>query len=475
MAEPLTGQDATTRPHRPETTSVSYPEAGGPPGLGLTSEKRLVVIGIPALGPRRARAVAGFAVAAIIAAPVLAACGSSGSNSSSSSSSSASGSSQYSPASLSLSPAEQATILKKAFLTDSITASSIDPVILQGLDEAGRNYTAAQVATAWACQSQATCKIGNGSQTLAYLDGSGGNLWREITRAAITLEAEDYPNIGTVMYLNAAGSLQTMQADLKTLIARRVTGIVTYDDFGAAMTAAFQEAKAAGIPIVAFGGTPGPQAVNAVVSQVQSSFCNDGVQMAQTTDTMLGGHGNVAFFTGTPGNPQGAGWESCAQSWFAKNAPGIAVVDKSNTGWSNSGTVSATSALIATGKTIDAILYDYANQTVNIVQTYQHAKVKVPDQVTWTSDNQLLQMWEQDQTSSAPWKLAYSSSINFEGNIALAALMDHLAGKSVASTLTFPLPFVQAQAGEYDASQPADAPGPTLMPDSLLTKLLGGA
>ena len=49
-----------------------------------------------------------------------------------------------------------------------------------------------------------------------YLDGSGGNLWREITRAAITLEAEDYPNIGTVMYLNAAGSLQTMQADLKT-------------------------------------------------------------------------------------------------------------------------------------------------------------------------------------------------------------------------------------------------------------------
>ena len=96
----------------------------------------------------------------------------------------------------------------------------------------------------------------------------------------------------------------------------------------------------------------------------------------------------------------------------------------------------------------------------------------MPDQVTWTSDNQLLQLWQQDQKSSNPWKLADSSSINFEGNIALAALMDHLAGKSVPSTLTFPLPFAQAQMGDYNASQPADGPGPTLMPDALLSKLL---
>jgi ribose transport system substrate-binding protein len=428
-------------------------------------------------GPRR-RAVAGLAVAAILTAPILSACGSSGGGSSAGSSSSAgttSSGGKYNPAPLNLTSAQQSSILQKAFLTDSISPSSISPVILQGLEEAGRTYTAAQVSKAWACQSQATCKIGNGTQTIAYLDGSGGNLWREITRAAITLEAEDYPNVGTVMYLNAAGSLQTMQADLKTLIARRVTGIVTYDDFGAAMTASFAQAKAAGIPIAAFGGTPGPSADSTLVTQVQSSFCSDGVQMAETTAKMLNNKGNVAFFTGTPGNPQGAGWESCAASWFTKNAPGVKVVDKSNTGWSNSGTVSATSALIATGKKIDAVLYDYANQTVNIVQTYQHAKQPVPDQVTWTTDNQLLQLWQQDQKSSGAWKLADSSSINFEGNIALAAVMDHLAGKSVPSTLTFPLPFVVAKNGDYLASQPADGPGPTLMPDGLLSKLLSSS
>jgi len=431
----------------------------------------------PSPGPRRVRAVLGLAIAAMLAAPALSACSSSSSASSSSSGSGASsgGSSQYSPRPLTLTTAQTGAIIKKAFLTDTVAASSLDPNILQGLEEAGRGYTQAQVNTAWACQSQTTCKIGKGSQTLAILDGDGGNLWREITRAAITMEAEAYPNIGSVTYLQAGGNLQTMQADLKTLIARQVTGIVTYDDFGAAMTASFQQAKAQGIPIVAFGGTPGPGAVSAVVSQVQSSFCNDGEQMAQATKKMLGGSGNVAFFTGTPGNPQGAGWESCAQTWFTQNAPGIHVVDKSNTSWTGPGTVSATSALIATGKTINAVLYDYANQTVNIVQAYQHAKVKVPDQVTWTSDNQLLQLWEQGQTSSDPWRLAYSSSINFEGNIALAALMNHLSGKTVASTLTFPLPFVAAAKGDYVASQPADAPGPTLMPDGLLTKLLAGS
>jgi ribose transport system substrate-binding protein len=429
---------------------------------------------------RRARMLAGIAAAGMVAV-TLAACSSSGSSSASSgggtssSSTGSSASSQYAPTPVTLTATQETAIIGKAFLTTSISPSSLDPDILQGLEEAGGNYTAAQVKTAWGCQSQTTCTIGGGSQTLAILDGDGGNLWRQITRAAITMEAFAYPNIGHVIYLQAGGNLQTMQADLKSLIARRVTGIVTYDDFGAAMTAAYQQATAQGIPVVAYGGTPGSGAVSAVVSQVQSSFCADGDQMAQTTSTMLGGKGNVAFFTGTPGNPQGAGWETCAQSWFAKNAPGIAIVDKSNTSWTGPGTVSATSALIATGKTINAILYDYANQTVNIVQTYQHAKLNVPDQITWTSDNQLLQLWQQGQTSSDPWKLAYSSSINFEGNIALAALMNHLSGKTVTSQLIFPLPFVQAKSGDYNSSQPADAPGPTLLPDALLTDLLSAS
>jgi ABC-type sugar transport system substrate-binding protein len=421
---------------------------------------------------RRLPTLAVFATTTLIAAVALSGCTSSTKTTGASGGDSDTNASLYASAPLTLTPDQQASVLKKAFLTDSVAAAQLDPTIVQGLNEAGRDYTEAQSSAAAACMTQATCKIGSGKLTLAILDGAGSDLWRHITRAQITVQATSYPNIGTVIYLQADGNLQTMQANLKTLIARKVTGIVTYDDFGPAMTAAFQQATNAGIPVVAYGGIPGKDAVNAVVSQVASDFCDDGNQMAQTTAKMLKNTGNVAFFTGTPGNPQGAGWQACAESWFKKNAPDIKVANRSNTSWTEGGAVSATTALISTGKKIDAVLYDYAKQTVNIVQTYQKAKVPVPAQVTWTSDNSLLQMWEKDLGTPAEWQLAYSSSINFEGAIALSALMNHLAGKDVPATLTFPLPFVPAKKGDYLADQPANAPGPTLMPDSLLKSVL---
>jgi len=426
----------------------------------------------------RMRALIGIPAAALAVTTALGACSSSSGTGASGSTGSTGNSggkdaTQFAASPLNVTDSQRTAVMKKAFLTDAVSTSSLDPTIVQGLEQAGRDYTADQVKTAAACMSQQTCKIGNGSQTIAILDGAGADLWRHITRTAITLNATAYPNIGTVIYLQADGNLQTMQADLQTLIARRVTGIVTYDDFGPAMTAAYQHATTQGIPVVAYGGTPGKDATKAVVSQVASDFCEDGNQMAQTTAKMINNTGNVAFFTGTPGNPQGAGWQACAESWFKKNAPGIQVVNKSNTSWTEGGAVSATTALISTGKKVDAVLYDYAKQTVNIVQTYKQAKAKVPAQVTWTSDNSLLKMWEQDQGTSSAWKLAYSSSINFEGPVALAALMNHLQGKPVPAILTFPLPFVAAKKGDYIASQPANAPGPTLMPDDLLNQVLG--
>jgi len=441
---------------------------------------------------RRSRTIAALALAGVVlagcssttgannssttAAVTGAGGGSSGpAGSSSPASGGASAGGEFSAAALNLTDANKTDILKKAFLSNTVTADKLEPTILQGLYEAGRNYTDAQSTTATGCMSQPTCKIGTGSQTLAILDGAGSDLWRHITRAQITLQATSYPNIGTVIYLQADGNLQTMQANLKTLIARKVTGIVTYDDFGPAMTAAFQQAMTAGIPVVAYGGIPGADATKAVVSQVASDFCDDGNQMAKTTAALLKNTGNVAFFTGTPGNPQGAGWQACAEKWFAKNAPNIKVVNKSNTSWTEGGAVSATTALISTGQKIDAVLYDYAKQTVNIVQTYQKAKLQVPAQVTWTSDNSLLQMWEKDQGTPAAWNLAYSSSINFEGAIALAALMNHLSGKQVAPMLLFPLPFVPAKKGDYLADQPANAPGPTLMSDALLKSVLSAS
>ena len=163
---------------------------------------------------------------------------------------------------------------------------------------------------------------------------------------------------------------------------------------------------------------------------------------------------------------------TCAEEWFGENAPDITVANRSNTDWSQQGTFSAASALISSGTQVDAILYDYATQTVNIVEAYQQAGEQVPTQITWTTDNTLLQMWEESQESDQPWDLYYTTSINFEGNIALRALAEALNGDDVSPELIFPLPFVKAQMGDYDPDQPPNGPGKMVMPDALVEAIL---
>jgi ABC-type sugar transport system substrate-binding protein len=414
-------------------------------------------------------------LATVLAIPVIAAVGLAGCSASSGATNNTSGgnaSTNYAATPVQLTDQQKSAILQKAFLTPSIKESDLDSTTAQALYEVGQDYTPEQVAKAWECQTQPTCKLGDGPLTIAILDGSGSNQWRHLSHASIMLQATGYPGIGTILSLDSNGDLQTMQAQLQTLIARHVDGIIAVDDFGPAMTPSFTQAKAAGIPVVTYAQGPGTDAADLLVTQVQTDFCDDGKQMAIATKDLIGSSGSVAFFTGTPGNPQGAGWEKCAEDWFSQNAPGITVASKSNTSWSEAGTVSATSALIASGNEVSAVLYDYALQTKNIVQSYQAAHLKVPAQVTWTSDNGLLKMWEDGQKSSDPWGLAYTSSINYEGSIAFTALLNHLAGKSVPNIINFPLPFTSAKQGDYVAGLADNAPGPTLMPDELLKKVL---
>lgn len=421
--------------------------------------------------PRRAlRRGAGLAAAAVAFATVLAGCTQAGGGPTPTGSG---GDAVITiPDNSSLSADKVSEILQKAFLTPDIKPGDLDPTILNGLLDAGADYSDEQIKTAERCLKETECKIGDGPLVFAILDGSGGNLWRVLTRAATTLQATLYPEIGTVIYQDAGGELATMQAQLQSLQARGVDLIATYDDFGPAMIGSFQAATSAGIPIVAYGGVPGPDGEKAVVSQVASDFCDDGDRMAQAANESLGGSGSVAFFTGTPGNPQGEGWMTCAEKWFADNAPGIKVVNRSNTDWSQQGTFSAASALISSGTDVDAILYDYATQTVNIVDAYQQAGQQVPTQITWTTDNTLTGMWEKDQGTDKAWDLYYTTSINFEGNIALRALAEKLNGADVSPQLVFPLPFVKAQVGDYDPKQPPNGPGRMVMPDALVEAIL---
>ncbi|MCU1691875.1 MAG: ABC-type sugar transport system, periplasmic component [Frankiales bacterium] len=422
---------------------------------------------------RRSRSTVALALGASLAM-ALTACGSSSKDEPSAAGAEPSAAATASAlAAVAVSDTRRSEILKTAFLAD-VKPETLDPVVLQGLEEIGGDYTEAQVATATSCLTQDVCKIGDGKQTVAMLLGGGLTPWGLMNRAAFTLQATSYPDVGTVMFQKADGNLQTMQAQLRSLVARKVKAVVSYDDFGPAMTAAFSQARAAGVPVATYVGNPGKDATKAVVTQVTSDYCADGKAMAQAAQRTVGKTGNVAFLTGVPGNPKGVAWQKCAEAWLKANAPGIDVAYKADTNWSEAGTTTATTAMIATGKKIDAVLYDYATQTITVVKAFKQAKLPVPDQVTQATDNSLLEVWEADQKSADPWNLTASSSINFAVNVAFAAVMDSVAGKQVPSLVVFPNQFVPAKVGDFVAGQPKNAPGPVVLPAPLVQAVLAG-
>ncbi|MCW2295408.1 substrate-binding domain-containing protein [Rhodococcus erythropolis] len=360
--------------------------------------------------------------------------------------------------------------IKTAYLTNDIQEDELDPLVLRTFREASANYSSEQISTTQQCLSQTECKIGDGPLSIAIISSNGAPLWHRFARAAITLQATLYPEIGTVIYQDSGGQLATMQAQVQSMVSRGVNGIVAWDDFGAAMTSSFAQAMAQGVPVVTFGAGPGDAGADSVVSQVEWDFCDSGERMAKVTHDELGDNANVAFFTGPAGNPQGEGWQKCAEEWFAANAPGIKVVSKTYDATTQQGARAGASALIANGQKIDAILHDYAKEANTVIETYQQAKLPIPPMFTWSYDNNLLGTWENagESGSSAAWPLYYTASMVWQSNMGMTTLTADMAGEEVAKKITFPLPPVEAKVGDYDPSAPPSSPGPAFLPPELI-------
>jgi ABC-type sugar transport system substrate-binding protein len=195
--------------------------------------------------------------------------------------------------------------------------------------------------------------------------------------------------------------------------------------------------------------------------------------MADAASQLLNGSGQVAFFNGTPGNPQGAAWNKCAEQEFKAKGGGVNVTYKADTSWTPAGAFKAASALVSTGKPIKAVLYDYADPLPQVVKAFEQAGKTSPALITFTSNNELNGVWEKAQGTSKAFDLYYTSGLNYESRVSVTAVMDLLAGKAVAGQLTVPMPFIKAVKGIYSSAFPGTYPGPSvLVPTSLLSKML---
>jgi ABC-type sugar transport system substrate-binding protein len=415
-------------------------------------------------------------VAVAGAAAIALAAGACSSGGTSSASTGGTGGSATSPATAAASSATVQKLVDQAFQA-GIPLSSLPATVQQAFDAAAEPLTQAQLTTAFSCWQNSTCSTGSGgSVTLGIADGFGDNTWRQFTKMEIILQALHYKQVGKVIYTNGHGVLSQFQANIRSLTAQGVKAIVTYDDFGSAAVPAFAAAQRAGAKVSSYvGGIPDAPAT-AVANQVSADICAAGTSMADTTDTLLAGKGEVAFFNGTPGNPQGAAWNKCASQEFNAKGGGVTVAYEANTDWTPAGAQQAAAGLVSTGKPVKAILYDYADPLTQVVKAFQQAGRVSPALVTWTSNNALFGVWQQDQGTAKAFDLYYTNGLNWESRVSVTAVLDALNGQSVPAQLTVPMPFVKAVRGIYAASLPGTYPGPSvLVPTALVTRMLGSS
>jgi ABC-type sugar transport system substrate-binding protein len=417
---------------------------------------------------RRGRTGTIKVLSALAAVAVVAACGSSGTKSTGSTASNATtasttGGSTSATTAGGAAPTAGLAATVAAALQATVPMSTVPPLMQEALSRVSMPLTAAQLAKAFQCWEASSCTLGSGKITLAEADGFGDNTWRKFSKMDAILQALTYPQVGKFIYTNAHGNLSAFQSDIRNLTAEGVKAIVAYNDFGPAAYPAFEAAQRAGAVISTFVGPADGAPTSAITTRVQPDICQAGQTMAAAVKATVGLSSPVAYFSGTPGNPQDEGWQKCA------TAAGVKAIFQANTQWTPAGAQEAASALIASGKPVKAILYSYSNPVPNIVNAYASAGKTLPAIITWTTDNGTL-----CQFAKKPYTLYLTNALNWAARVSVTAVVDKVGGQSVPAEVAYPFPFSQASAANCDPSKGADYPGPSaLIPTSLSDKMLG--
>src|SRR3954466_10702558 len=208
----------------------------------------------------------------------------------------------------------------------------------------GRSEKKVNLNLALKCWKNNGCSTGTGGKLkVAYVEGFGENVFRQMSKMEFILQALTYPQIGKIIYTSAHSNPAQALTDFRAAISQHVNVIVTYPDFGDAMLPVFKEATKAGIPVAtyAWGYVSGPGTNYTTV--VGEDTCKLGKAFAQVMNTQVKS-GDIGFLGGFPGNPLSLGWQKCEQP--ALN-PSIHVVANEPTNWDPSKVQGIVSGILA--------------------------------------------------------------------------------------------------------------------------------
>jgi ribose transport system substrate-binding protein len=348
------------------------------------------------------------------------------------------------------------------------TTEGVSPVIVEAIKHAAMDLTPEQRKLALECWKNNVCETGHGTLTVAYADGFGENVWRQVTKMEFIEQALTYPDVKKIVYTSAGGDAAKAVSDMRAYVAQKVDVIVTFADAGPALLPTVKEATEAGILVVLHNGTyVGGKAGTDFVTTVAENICNLGADFIKiAAENSKKDPTTVVELGGTPGNPLSAGWQKCSDEEIAKHK-NLKLLGKADTNWTQEGTFQAMSGFLSQNGSVDAVVYEYADGFRGGLRAYQEAK-KQPDVIVAlrTDEQGLFCDWQ--KINDPNFKIFYSNGQNDQSRFALTAAMMKKAGQTVPTTVDVPFKMKQVVTGMCNHDLPEDASVSTLVDNDMM-------
>ena len=333
----------------------------------------------------------------------------------------------------------------------------------------GRSDNKVNQNLALSCWKNNGCTTGTGGKlTVAYVEGFGENVYRQISKMEFILQALTYRDVGKIIYTSAHSNPAQALTDFRAAISQGVDVIVTYPDFGDAMLPVFREATKAGIPVAtyAWGYVTGPG--KDYLTVVGEDTCKLGKAYARVMNRDVKS-GNIAFLGGFPGNPLSLGWQKCERPALNRN---IKVVADEATNWDPSKVQEVVAGILARYPNIKGWSYEYGlGMAQGAFAAYKAAGKPFNAVLTLRTDDVGMGCAAQ-KLHNPKLKVYYYTAGNSQIRVAFTAAMMKLKGAKIPPQIVFPIELQnQAKRNSCVKGYPQEASATSLVPLKLLKRM----
>jgi ABC-type sugar transport system substrate-binding protein len=371
-----------------------------------------------------------------------------------------------------LAPAPSHARDAKALLLQSVgTTENVSPVIVEAIKHAAIDLTPEQRKLALECWKNNVCETGHGTLTVAYADGFGENVWRQVTKMEFIEQALTYPSIKKILYSSGGGDATKSISDMRAFIAQKVDVIVMFADAGPALLPSVKEATEAGILVVLHNGTyVGGKPGKDFVTTIAENLCDLGTDFVKIVlENSKKNPTTIVELGGTPGNGLSAGWQKCSDQEIAKHA-NLKLLGKADTMWTQEGSFKAMSGFLAQNGSVDAVLFEYADGFRGGLRAYDAAK-KPYDLVVALRTDEMGIICDWEKANNPNFKIFYSNGQNDQARFALTAAMMKKEGKDVPATVDVPFKMHEVHKGQCNPAIPESASLTTLVDNDMMKQM----